>query len=157
MMPRPQSAKAEVSPRPSNHTAKRPLPTSPIRQIAALHQLATLLTLRNPGFLDPTLVMSMPVPNMATLANGIAPIKNAARNFATRIIFFYGCALSGLAFAAAHFLTAAPGRACIRSRSFLDGCALSGLHSQPLMSPCNQSSEAMFCVRPYLNLVPHLL
>src|SRR6266516_2298583 len=28
---------------------------------------------------------------------------------------------------------AAPCRACIRSRSLIDGCALSGLHSQPLL------------------------
>src|SRR5438874_10873878 len=61
-IPIPQSTIAEVSPRASNNNAKYPLPRSPIRQIAALHQLATRLTLRKPGFFDPTLVMSMPVP-----------------------------------------------------------------------------------------------
>src|SRR5262245_56251377 len=104
MIPMPQSVSAEVSPRPSNHTAKRPFPTSPIKQIAALHLLATRLTLRNPGFFEPTLVISMPLPSIAILAKGMAPIKNAARNFRTTIIVLYGCALSRFAFAAALLL-----------------------------------------------------
>src|SRR5262245_50182903 len=122
MIPMPQSVSAEVSPRPSNHTAKRPFPTSPIKQIAALHLLATRLTLRNPGFFEPTLVISMPLPSIAILAKGMAPIKNAARNFRTTIIILYGRApflrlraialalrifrlrAIALAFAAAHLL-----------------------------------------------------
>src|SRR5215471_5639548 len=124
MIPMPQSVTADVSPRPSNHTAKRPFPTSPIKQIAALHRLATRLTLRNPGFFEPTRVISMPLPSIAILAKGMAPIKNAARNFRTTIIVLYGCApflwlrAIALAFAAAHLLY---------------GCALSRLHSLPLI------------------------
>src|SRR5262245_42730350 len=92
MIPMPQSVSAEVSPRPNNHTAKSPFPTSPIKQIAALHRLATRLTFRNPGFFEPTLVISMPLPSIAILAKGMAPIKNAPRNFRTTIIVLYGCA-----------------------------------------------------------------
>src|SRR5437667_10491490 len=40
---------------------------------------------------------------------------------------------SGLAFATAHCLMAAPYRACIRYRSLFDGCALAGVHSVPLV------------------------
>jgi hypothetical protein len=35
----------------------------------------------NPGFFEPTFVMSIPVPHMATFANGIAPITKQARIF----------------------------------------------------------------------------
>src|ERR1051326_7328019 len=40
---------------------------------------------------------------------------------------------AALAFAAAHLFMAARCRACIRSRSFIYGCALPRLHSQPLI------------------------
>src|SRR5215831_11362929 len=140
MMPMLQSVSAEVSPRPSNHTAKRPFPTSPIKQIAALHRLATRLTLRKPGFFEPTLVISMPLPSIAILAKGMAPIKNAARNFRTTIIVLYGCApflwlrAIALAFAArSSTLWLRAIALAFAAAHLLYGCALSRLHSLPLI------------------------
>src|SRR5262249_13173977 len=134
MIPMPQSVTADVSPRPSNHTAERPFPTSPIKQIAALHRLATRLTLRNPGFFEPTRVISMPLPSIAILAKGMAPIKNAARNFRTTIIVLYGCALVPLAFAArSSTLWLRAIALAFAAAHLLYGCALSRLHSLPLI------------------------
>src|SRR5262249_16291276 len=163
MIPMPQSVSAEVSPRPSNHTAERPFPTSPINQIAALHRLATRLTLRNPGFFEPTRVISMPLPSIAILAKGMAPIKNAARNFRTTIIVLYGCALSRLHSLPLIYFMAARYRACIRCRSstlwlraialafaaahLLYGCALSRLHSLPLIYFMAAGFCALYFVR----------
>src|SRR5207244_2395405 len=92
---------------------KQPFPMSPISAIAARHLLETRRTLLKPGFFEPTLVISMPVPSIAIFANGIEPIRNAASIFRANVILFDCCGLLD----AARYRACALCRACIRSRS----------------------------------------
>ena len=66
------------TPRESRRTAIRPLVMSPMSAIAARGFVDTRRTLLKPGFFEPTLVISIPVPHMATFANGMAPIAKQA-------------------------------------------------------------------------------
>src|SRR2546427_3627298 len=60
---------------------------SPISATHARRQFfVTRRTLLKPGFFDPVFVMSIPVPSIASFANGIAPIRKPARIFKPRII-----------------------------------------------------------------------
>jgi hypothetical protein len=63
----------------SRRTAIRPFVMSPMSAIAARGFVETRRTLLKPGFFEPTLVISIPVPHMATFAKGMAPIAKQAR------------------------------------------------------------------------------
>src|SRR5688572_9964102 len=56
------------SPEPNSSKARYPLAISPTSATAARGRVDTRNTLLKPGFPDPTLVMSIPVPHIATLA-----------------------------------------------------------------------------------------